>query len=249
VPNDGNNETEATERAESPADEPTTPTAPATDAGAEEPKTITLTTTQLGTAAGIAAVAVLLLVVVVVFAVRSGDDGDDELVAGGDGAVATEGADDASTSADAGRRAWPAEVGGRPPAFGARETPPPALTDAEPGVYLWNDFDGWHLWVVQGPGTDRITGFITSSAKATKAVAALPGDTSSGIAMDGRTIVVDFGPSDAPVVGVDFNPGFRVESLAIDLTNGGEALGPGVLRLGSRAVPREVPYTLRVEAR
>ena len=103
-------------------------------------------------------------------------------------------------------RAWPAEVGGRPAGLGGeKETAAEVTPDVPAGVYLWQSFDGWHLWAVNGDGLDGLTGTITSSDDIVDAVSSAPNDGTVSVA--GKTIAFDLGGS-AAVAGVDFDPGF-----------------------------------------
>lgn len=230
---------ERTETGGSGSNQAPTPADPATfePLYAPEPRTVTLTTTQLGAIACVAIIVVLGLLLGVVLATRSGGADPDAADA------TTAPAEAAGATAPTARRSWPPEVGGRPPGFGGRDDLAPPSTDAAAGLYLWNDFDGWHLWLVRGPGVDQVAGSIASSAEVTKAEPAAPPEANGTIAIDGRSIAFDFTGATAPVVGIDFNPGFRVESLTVAATNAGVPLGADLLRLGRGAAPVAVPYT------
>ncbi|MEZ5140749.1 MAG: hypothetical protein R2711_18850 [Acidimicrobiales bacterium] len=75
---------------------------------------------------------------------------------------------------------WPADLGGRPAGLGEIDEIAAEVTpEVEPGAYLWNDFDGWHLWFAFGDGFDRATGTIRSDDDVSKL---LLSPTSSGTA-------------------------------------------------------------------
>src|SRR5699024_619544 len=58
---------------------------------------------------------------------------------------------------------WPTSSQFRPPeGLGGAGTPAVDVdVDAAPGVYAFQDFQGWHLWVVNGDGIGSVTGRIT----------------------------------------------------------------------------------------
>lgn len=111
-------------------------------------------------------------------------------------------------------REWPDAVGGRPAGLGGEnETAADVTPTAEPGVYIWNSFDGWHLWVVNGDGLDGVSGTIKSNQDINKATSSAP---DAGTAtLDGSTITFDVAAGSA-LGGVDFDPGFAHE-LTFDL--------------------------------
>ncbi len=118
---------------------------------------------------------------------------------------------DLATADDVASARWPSGLGGRPRGLGPQGTPPPAEAgDLEPGYYLWNDFSGWHLWLVGGTDQDRVT--VTSDAEVSKANA-----TGGEIAVDRLANAFAFarGGAGEPVVGVDFNPGFYSRTFIV----------------------------------
>jgi hypothetical protein len=103
-------------------------------------------------------------------------------------------------------RAWPATTSGRPEGLGGeKQTTAEVKVTAPPGVYIWQSFDGWHLWVVNGDGLQGLSGTITSSDDLVSAEASGPQDGTVGI--NGKTLNFDLG-GDNEVLGVDFDPGF-----------------------------------------
>ena len=102
---------------------------------------------------------------------------------------------------------WPSAVKYRPPTLGKRGEKAPAVkVTAKPGVYVWEDFDGWHMWVVGGAGVPpKVTGLITSNAEFNRADLAVPGTgtvTKGGISKP-FVAVLDVEP-DSAVIGAVF---------------------------------------------
>ncbi len=125
---------------------------------------------------------------------------------------------------------WPPAVAGRPKAFGGLGDPPPSSgAGLEDGLYLWNDFDGWHLWQVGGGSEDG----ATITADDTYAKAAGTGG-SVDVTNDANLLTFSRGSASEPVVGVDFSPGFYAKTMVV--TTRGEL----TLHLGARgkAAPR-----------
>lgn len=124
--------------------------------------------------------------------------------------------------------AWPSALGGRPPALGKQGEPPPTdVGDLEPGFYLWQDFGGWHAWLVGGSEADRLT--ITSDAEIAKA------DPVGGeVAIDRLPNTFGFtrGAATEAVVGVDFNPGYYAKTFVVTI-NGETKLHIGARRWGA----------------
>ncbi|WP_426571139.1 hypothetical protein [Aquihabitans sp. McL0605] len=106
---------------------------------------------------------------------------------------------------DTRERAWPATVNGRPDGLGGeRETTADVNLAADPGVYIWSGFDGWHLWVVNGGDLKGIKGTITSNAEISRGAPSAPGDGTATV--KGKELTFDLS-GDAPLAGVDFEPG------------------------------------------
>jgi hypothetical protein len=142
----------------------------------------------------------------------------------GKNSTATEGG-----AAVADKARWPSVTAGRPREFGKLDDAPPADSGKlQDGFYLWQDFDGWHLWVVGGTPEDRVT--ITSDAEIAKAV-----PTGGDVAIERTPNALTFsrGGATGRVVGVDFNPGYYARTI-IATTEGGLRLHAG---FGHRAVP------------
>ena len=187
--------------------------------------------------AQIGLVVLALLVVGIVLLTKGGDDKD------------TSSKDDkASTSQDAngdkpsGKAQWPRNVGGRPPALGKRGQPARDVTlgkDAKPGVYLWNDYDGWHLWVVNGSGVPAVKGTITSNDAVAKAEPAVPD--AGSVVVDDKVVTFDL-PTDQPIVGVDFNPGFFAKNLVFTVEGPDGPVSEQLVHVGAKA--EQAPYPL-----
>lgn len=139
-------------------------------------------------------------------------------------------------------RAWPESYGGRPDGLGSDgDTAVDVTAAADPGVYIWNGFDGWHLWVVNGEGLDGLKGTITSSDDIVSASSSAP---SAGDAtVDGKEVTFDLDGS-TPVAGVDFDPGFSQELTFTIETSGGPVKADQVFT-GSKPTPaRAVPVVV-----
>ncbi len=176
--------------------------------------------------------AALIVVVVlgVVIAKLGGDDGTSSQGSGG------------SSGQETGpkKASWPANVGGRPPKLGTRgQAAPKVEPGAAPGIYLWSDYDGWHLWVVKGPGVPAISGTLTSNDKVAKAVLATP---SVGSVTTKDKVVTYLLPTDAPIVGVDFNPGFYAKQLVFTLNGPDGPVDQALVHVGRKA--EKAPYPL-----
>lgn len=113
-------------------------------------------------------------------------------------------------------KAWPAVLSVRPGGLGQQgESPTESDPEVEPGAYLWTDFQGWHLWIVNGDGVGPVRGTLTSDKDFDEA--ALAEAKIGSIRPDGATI--DFTlPSEPAVVGIDFDPGFYTKRLELTLS-------------------------------
>lgn len=211
----------------------TSPDAPSTDDAAAAARAKAVRMTQIGL------VVAVVLIVGIVLLTRGGDDDRADGGAKGDG---TEQAD--GTDAPSGKPQWPASLGGRPPALGVRDQP---ATDVQvgagtaPGVYLWNDYDGWHLWVVGG-GPDLVRGTLTSNDPVAKAELAVPG--AGTVAIDDKVVTFEL-PGAAGLSGIDFNPGFFAKQLVFTLEGPNGPLDSSVVFVGSKAA--EAPFPLVFE--
>lgn len=189
--------------------------------------------------AGLVALALIIFGAVLLVG-QSDDDGgsggdDDQEQASGDGE---------SGQADDGKASWPAEAGGRPPALGTRGETADAVTveaGTAPGVYVWSDFDGWHLWVVGGPDVPELTGAIRSDDEFAKAQAAVPAR--GTVTQEGQLVSFTL-PAGEGLSGVDFNPGFFASQLVITIDGPTGPLDAQLIYLGSKAAPAPQPFVL-----
>ena len=130
---------------------------------------------------------------------------------------------------------WPADVGGRPPAFGTfNDTPADAKGGAAPGVYIWSDYDGWHLWVQNGGDVNGVSGTITGNDNIASANVS-PAD--GGTATKASTVIsFDLKGSD-PLVGLDFNPGFYAVKLDFAINGPNGPIPAAEIHLGKEMTP------------
>jgi hypothetical protein len=128
-------------------------------------------------------------------------------------------------------RAWPSAYDGRPAGLGGeKESADEVEPSADPGVYIWNGFDGWHVWVVNGDGLDGLRGTITSSDDLVSATSSVPdGGT---VTVEGEKVTFDLDGGGA-VTGVDFDPGFSKE-LTIELESADGAVAADRVSTGSK---------------
>lgn len=127
-------------------------------------------------------------------------------------------------------RAWPDEASGRPTGLGEeKQTAGEVEPAADQGVYIWNSFDGWHLWVVNGPDLAGLTGTITSSDDFVRATSSAPA--AGTVAIDGKELTFDLS-ADAAVAGVDFEPGFS-RKLTFDLQTADGPVPVKLIKTGS----------------
>ena len=137
---------------------------------------------------------------------------------------------------------WPASVNGRPLTLGTRgQTADKVAVKAAPGVYVWSDFDGWHLWVVGGSNIPAIAGTMTSNSEVAKAVPAVPG---ASVTKNGKVVSFVL-PTGSPITGVDFNPGFFAHQVVITVNGPTGPLDAKVVRLGRKAT--QAPFPLVIE--
>lgn len=137
------------------------------------------------------------------------------------------------------KKAWPASVEGPPDGLGG--TPAEASADVEPGVYLWSDFGGWHLRVVNGEGVSGATGTITSDDEIASAEVATDGEGTAR--SQGEVITFDL-PAEPRVVGVDFNPGFYCEQLTVALEGADGPVGPELVTVGRDRTVAAMPVVV-----
>jgi hypothetical protein len=131
-------------------------------------------------------------------------------------------------------RAWPEAVDGRPEGLGGeKETAAEVTPSAAPGVYIWNSFDGWHLWVVNGDGIEGLTGTIRSNVDLVGGESSAPD--AGTVSVDGKIVTFDL-DGEAAVAGVDFDPGFASQ-LTFELQTADGEVAPAQVFTGSGSAP------------
>lgn len=185
--------------------------------------------------------AIVILVVVAAAVISQGGDDPPTRVAGtevsapsraGKGSTTTT---TTSTVPVSTKPTWPPTALGRPAALGPSGTAPEAVpADAPPGVYVWSDFDGWHLWMVNGEGVTGVQGAVVSDDEIVKADLAAAG-------VGERTItnnVIQFDlPADVRVSGLDINPGFYAKQLRFRFEGPDGEYPAATIKTGGLATP------------
>jgi hypothetical protein len=197
----------------------------------------------------IAQIALVVLVLIglgVILAVKSRDDGDkkdDKTAQVSDGS-----SDDGTTTPTTKdgkpkKPDWPKISANRPPALGKRgQVAKDVKSTAKPGVYIWNDFDGWHMWIVGGAGMPAtISGTITSNDDIGRADPAIEGTGTSTVT--GKIATFDM-PTDKPITGVDFNPGFYANKLVFAINGPDGPLDAALVKLGGGMKASSFPLVL-----
>lgn len=189
--------------------------------------------------AQIGLVALILAIIVIVLVVKSGKDDDD---ATKDGTTKTTQAAGSTTKTN-GKPAWPHEVEGRPATLGKRGQKAPDVTPkAKPGVYVWSDFDGWHMWIVGGAGMPaKIDGTLTSNDPIARADLAVPGTGTVGV--DGKVASYSLDTS-KPLSGIDFNTGFYGKRLVFTFNGPDGPIDGKFLHTGSKSLPAVYPLVI-----
>lgn len=135
-----------------------------------------------------------------------------------------------STTTATPKPSWPAAVEGRPSALGAQGEMPPtdeaAVAELADGFYLWQDFKGWHLWLVGGSEQDQATVEVDGEFARTSAVGDNP-----LLSIEPSKAVCGRGQASDHIVGMDFNPGFYTKSITVNVEGNLEIF------LGSTSVP------------
>ena len=136
-------------------------------------------------------------------------------------------------------RDWPQSLAGRAAGLGEVNVPASKVDPtAKPGIYIWSDFDGWHLWVVHGDGVGAVTGSVTSDKDIAKATAAIKG--AGRVTRDGKTISISF-PADPKLSGVDFDTDFYARHLTFALEGPDGTIPANLVHLGNSRMATEVP--------
>ncbi len=141
-------------------------------------------------------------------------------------------------------RAYQASSAGRAPGLGQTGTKAPDVNvTAKPGVYFWQDFDGLHVWVVNGGAINGVKGTVTADDDIGSANLAVPG---AGTAKaDGKKITFDF-PASPKLLGVDFNPGFYTKELSLDVSGAdGKPIDLKLIHKGATAKVIKLPVVIK----
>lgn len=138
-------------------------------------------------------------------------------------------------------RAWPATIDNRPGGLGEGDTTEGAVPTASPGVYVWSDLGGWHLWIVNGEGVDGLTGSITSTDPIVSAEMSTASD--GTVSIDDKELNLEL-KGEAPVEGITFDPGFS-HHLDFNLETASGPVPDELIFLGADAEnPSEAPLSL-----
>ena len=136
--------------------------------------------------------------------------------------------------------AWQASSSGRAPGLGATNTPASQVAvTAKPGVYLWQDFDGHHLWVINGGAIAGAKGTITSNVDFGQVTLAIAGKGSAKV--NGKEITFDL-PAEPKLVGIDFNPGFYVKDITVDIQGPNGPIDPKLVTIGPKRTVTTIPF-------
>lgn len=139
------------------------------------------------------------------------------------------------------KRVWPKSVDG-PPAGLGDGADAASRAQVTAGIYIWSDFDGWHIRAVNGPGVAGLSGTLEADDEVGEAQAA---PTSAGdVTRDSKTITFDL-PAEPKVVGVDFNPGFYTNKMTITLKGADGPVDAALVELGQGGQVREVPVVIK----
>lgn len=189
----------------------------------------------------VAAALAILGVVAILVATRNTDDktktgGTDQSSAQG-GRIGPDTAGGSTATTSKAKRRWPNDVLYRPTVFGKTGEPVNRDSSVAPGVYIWSDFDGWFLWVVDPSGKAAARGSVTSNDDIAAAKLGVQG--SGTVDSQGRRITFDFSGVQGKSAGAVFNPGFYGSTLLIDLD--GKDLP---VFLGSKMVKTALPITI-----
>jgi hypothetical protein len=137
--------------------------------------------------------------------------------------------------------AWTPDASGRPAGLGSTGQRASAVTaTAAPGTYLWDDTDGWHLWVVTAPGGAAVSGQITTDADVGSANSAVAGGT---VTTTDRTVKFTL-PAGPALAGVDFDPGSATHEITVELTTSSSDSATETIHVGAGADATALPLVL-----
>lgn len=166
----------------------------------------------------------VVLVLVFVFGRRDDSSGDGatakdtpaETAEGGGGGEGVVEGGEAPTATTAPVSSWPSEMKWKPVITGDRDQGIDAVPPEVPaGLYIWSDFQGWFVWVVDPGGKAGAKGRITTNAEFGSA-ALLEGATGEFVRND-SALEFDFTGVGERATGFRFNQGFFTNTLMIDL--------------------------------
>ena len=191
--------------------------------------------------AQVAVVVLVLIVLGVVLVVHNHKKSSNNASTDKNGLTSTTLGADGKTGS--GKASWPATVSGRPPTLGKRgEKAPDVKSTAKPGVYVWSDFDGWHAWVVSGPGMPgTVTGTLTSNDAISHATLATPGTGTVTVIGDAASFTF---LTSRPVTGMDFNTGFYGKRLVFTFNGASGPIDPKLIHTGSKGVSAVYPLVI-----
>ena len=137
---------------------------------------------------------------------------------------------------------WPLDVGGRPAGLGEPGDLAEAVTPEAPvGAYVWNDFDGWHLWFVLDSTIPKVSGTIVSTDDIEKSV--LTPAAAGSAEADGKTLAFTI-ESEAGLAGIDFEPGFYADRFEVRIETPDGPLPPELVHRGRSAAVAALPLVV-----
>lgn len=192
----------------------------------------------------------VVLVLVFVFGRRDGssDDGakpkdtSTEAAPAGGGDDGGQGSD-APTPTTAPASTWPDEMKWKPMITGDRDQGLDAVPPEVPaGLYIWSDFQGWFVWVVDPGGKAGAKGRISTNSEFGSAEL-VEGATGEFVRNDTQ-LEFDFTGVGERATGFRFNQGFFTNTVIIDLD------GDDVpVFMGNDATPLSPPFVLEKKVR
>lgn len=176
----------------------------------------------------VAGAAALLLIVVIFVVARNASDSEESQ---GPESATDGGSPDGGSDSGPAVEQWTRSVVGSPEVFSGAEPAP----DAQPGVYVWVDFDGWHLRVVKGEGVGQVSGEITGSDEPILKgmVAADP----SAATVEGKVLRFDLPAEGKPITGFDFSSNFYGGRIVLRAEGPDGLLPRDLILTGSNAEP------------
>ena len=99
---------------------------------------------------------------------------------------------------------------------------------------MWSDYQGWHIWVVNGDGIAGLDGALVSDAPIERASDAAGG---TGEIETINNVIKFTLRGDVPIAGIDVNPGFYAKQLRFKLDGPTGPYEATLVRQGSAATP------------